>query len=240
MRHQPRSWPAVAMLLAALAMVAIPAQATVLGTYSDRTTWEGVTSGRTDIDFESLGIGVGGYTSYSTSAGLAIGGVQFVGVLDPSTYFLYALNPPSGASEDYGSSTVLKGPELRPTSYLLVNLGPGVTSFGVDLMTIFPAGSMISIFLDGVQVGMVSTQSKPTRTFFGVQTDTAFSQIKFVLSSGTTYSTQILLDNFAYGAAMSGGPTPPAETVEVTTLLYVGTGIGLLGWTRRRRDLMAS
>src|SRR5215813_6049770 len=79
-----------------LLLIASLASATVLQTFDSRPSWEAATTGRVDIDFESLSLPQG-FLDYSTSAGLTTGGVDFVGVLDATHYFLWALNPPSGA-----------------------------------------------------------------------------------------------------------------------------------------------
>jgi hypothetical protein len=224
-----------------LMLAVFPAQASVLGTYTDRATWESVTSGRFDIDFESLGLAQGAYsgTAYTNASGLTIGGVNFVGVDGGGGYVLYAVNPSTGDVQDFGSATVLKGPYYRPGAYYQATMPAGVTSLGLDLMSIFPAGATFQILLDGIDLGVIiSTQSRPDRTFFGVQTDLAFSQVRIVLSSGTVFTTQPLIDNFAYGTVLSsgGGGGGGDETVEIATLLYVGTGVVLLAWGKRRRQ----
>ena len=214
------------------------ASATVVATYTSRPLWEAASSGITNVDFESLGLGVGGYTSYSNGTGLSTGGLTFVGVLDPNTFFLYALNPPLGADENFGSSTVLKGPELRATSYLNITLPAATTAFALDLMTVFPAAQSFRIQLDGIDVGIVITsQARPTRTFFGVTTDAPISQVTITVDSGILNQTQGLFDNFAYGS-IGGAPDPPpggGETPEVATMLSVGSGLVLLRWARRRQ-----
>lgn len=221
------------------------AQATVVETFDSRAEWEAATTGRIDIDFESLGLGTGGWSSYSTGAGLTTGGITFVGVLDPTTFYLYALNPPLGASEDFGSSTVLRGPEYRATSYLNIILPALTTSIGLDLMTFLPDAQSFVIQLDGVNIGeVITTASRPTRTFFGVTTDSPISEVRIVLNSGTQNLTQGLFDNVAYGTAAgtTGGttgapnnPDPEAETPEVATMVALGSGLLALRWLRTRQ-----
>ncbi len=231
-----RSFATGVVAFAFLLLAVLPSQASVLGTFTDRATWEGVTSGRTDITFESLGLSPGGFTSYSNSTGLTTGGVNFTGIDGTGGFFLYAVNPPSGADEDFGSLTILKGPFYRSGSYILASMPGGVTSFGLDLMSMLPAGATFRLVLDGVDIGFsISTAARPTRTFFGVQTDSPVSLIRIVIDSGTVFTTLPMIDNFSYGSVAAGG----GETIEITTLLYVGTGIGLLGWGKRRRRLAA-
>ena len=212
-------------------------QAAVLGTYTDRASWEALTTSRTDINFSSLNLTPGGYQGYNTSSGLTLGGVQFIG-WNGSSYFLYALNPPSGADEDYNSGTILKGPEWYPNCYLLSVMPANITSVGFDLATVFPGARNIRIQIDGNDLGVVVTLNRPNLTFYGVQTDTPIGQIRFLVDSGTQYQTMVLLDNFAYGIAAGGGGGGggggPAETVEATTLLYAATGLALVIIGRRR------
>ncbi|MCC6537224.1 MAG: hypothetical protein IT162_06720 [Bryobacterales bacterium] len=224
-------------LFGALLLIALTSHATVLQTYSSRPSWETATTGRADVDFESLNISTGGWASYSTAAGITTGGLNIVGVLDVNQYFLYALNPPSGAAEDFGSSTILRGPEMRSNSYLSVTLPSSVTSFGIDLMTYSPDTQSFAILLDGVQVATVTTAARPVRTFFGVTTDAPITEVRLVLTSGTNFVTQGLFDNLAYGAAAGSGEPPPAETPEVGTLAATGTGLILVRYLRRRHRL---
>ncbi|MBM3786663.1 MAG: hypothetical protein FJW30_20070 [Acidobacteria bacterium] len=220
-------------LFGATLFVALTSHATVLQTYNTRPSWEAATTGRADVDFESLGLSTGWFQSFSTAAGLTIGGVNIVGVLDVNQYFLWALNPPSGAPEDFGSSTIIRGPERRPTSYLSITLPAAVTSFGIDLMTYDPAAQSFAILLDGTQVATVTTAARPTRTFFGVTTDAPITEVRLVLTSSTNLTTQGLFDNLAYGSASAGEP-PPGETPEVGTLIATGTGLMMVRYLRRR------
>jgi hypothetical protein len=188
---------------------------------------------------------VGSASGFSSAGGLTTGGLTFVGVLDLNQYFLWALNPPLNAGENFGSSTLIKGPELRTTSYLSVTLPTATTSFGLDLMSFMPEAASFLIQLDGIDVGIVITsQARPTRTFFGVTTDTPISQVRITLNSGFTNNTYGLFDNFAYGAAgTSGGggtgtdPGPTEETPEVATMVLLGTGLLMMRWLKRRQTM---
>lgn len=213
-------------------LAAVPSEASVLGVYSDRPTWEGLTTSRVDIDFESLGLAPGGFANHS--AGLTIGDVTFTGYQHGGS-FLWATNP-NGGLDDFGSDTMLRGPYYFTDSYLLISMATTVTSFGLDLMTSGPDGEDFEIFLDGASVGVYTTQSSPTRTFFGVRTDTPIAQIRIHLASGSLTSTTGLFDNVAIGLASlsGGGGPPPGETPEVSTVIYMGIGLSLLGWSRRR------
>jgi hypothetical protein len=218
--------------LLALAMVS---SATVV-TYTSRATWEAASSGITNVDLESLGLATNGYADYGTASGLTTGGLSFVGVLDPSTYYLWAYHPPTGNDQDYESQTILRGPEYRTTSYLRITLPTATTAFGLELMTVFPGAQNFRILLDGTDIGFaVTTASRPTRTFFGFTSTTAVSELRIALDSGTVNTTQGIFDNFAYGA----GEPPPGETPEVATLLGVGSGLVMMRWIRRRTPAAA-
>jgi len=237
MRHYNYSFAATHALLVVLLLISSPAYGTVLGTYNDRTTWEGLTTSRVDIDFESLGIAPGGFQSHNTVAGLTHGGVDFIGYQNGSPT-LYAKNPPTGDTDDFLSNTLLRGPEFwvggccPDGSYLIAVVPSGVTSFGLDLMSAYPAGASFRIELDSIDVGViVVTQSRPNRTFFGVRTDAPFAQVKVIMTSGTVFTTYGLFDNVAYGS--SGGGGDPGQTPEVATLLIVASGLLLFRFARR-------
>lgn len=218
-----------------LLLLPVPAQATVLGIYSDRATWEGLVSGQTNIDFSVLGIPQAGwpagFQSYSTVAGLTTGGVNFTGFSENgSPYDLWALNPLAGLPEDYGSGTVLRGPTRSTAGYLRIILPTNVTAFGIDLGTVYPAAQSFQVIMDGVTLtSTLQAAAHPNRIFFGVRTDTPISELQFYLSTGTLYQTQGIFDNVSFGSSSE----PPAETAEATTLLYIGSGLGLLLLTRR-------
>jgi len=235
MSFQHRSFWA-GLVAAVLLVLATPAQATILGTYNSRATWEGLTSGRTDIDFSTLGLaGPGSIAEYGTAAGLTVSSVNFVGVHAGGSYGGYQLTagfPASGASDDYGSGPRLVGPEYHTSgSYLRATLPSGVTAFAIELATINPAAQSFRLLVDGVDIGsVINAQAHPNRTFIGVRTDTPIAEVRIVMNSGTQWNTRGLFDNVSYGSS-----EPPAETPEATSFLYMATGIGLISWTIRRR-----
>ncbi|MEZ5354688.1 MAG: hypothetical protein R2762_18800 [Bryobacteraceae bacterium] len=235
MRFQIRLY-VTAVLASMLLLTAVPAEASVLGTYNDRATWEGVTTGRVDFDFDTLGLSPGGFTQYNSAAGLTIGDVNFVGY-QHGGYSLTALNPLAGWDENFGSGALLRGPYYFTDSYLLVTFTTSITSFALDLMTMSPDAGDFEIIVDGVSLGVVTTANRPTHTFFGVQTDTPITQVRIQLASGNLTATQGLFDNVAIGLANTGGgggQPPPGETPEVSTMFYTAMGFGLVYWSRRR------
>ncbi len=229
-----RAGPVLALLL----VITVPVMATTVQ-YSDRPSWEAATPGFTNIDFEGIVTEQGGWASYSDAAGLTVADVQFIGLVPPSSYALYVVNPVPGSDYDFESGSLLKGPYyFTGTSKLIVNLPAGVTSFGADLMTLDDSNpATFTVHLStGEEWTDIATAARPTRTFFGVTSDTAITQIDFVLTSGTNSVTYAGLDNFSYGVAdLGGGGEDPAETPEAATMILVGTGlIAVFGFRRRR------
>ena len=230
-------------LVVFLILVCTQLQASVINTYASRSGWEAATSGRTDIGFDSLGLSSGGFTSYSNSTGLSIGDVTATGfTTNTSAYFLYALNPQSAWDENFNSGTLLKGPMWYQTngatsSYIQLTFLAGITSIGLDLATIGPRGANVRLSVDGTDLGAAVTTSTTGLTFVGFASDTAISQVRILLDSGTLYNTQALVDNISYGTV--AGPPPGSETPETATLLLVGGGLYVIAWRRRRLNRLA-
>lgn len=227
--------PGLLILLGAI--LAVPVWATSVQ-YSDRVAWEAASSGLTGIDFEGI---TDTYASYGDASGLTVGDVQFVGVQPASSsYWLYVNNPASGSAEDYGSGALLKGPiysSSDPSRHILVNLPTGVTSFGVDLMTLDADPATFNILLStGDQFTGINTAARPNRTFFGLTSDAEISSIQFVLTGGVPSTSIPGIDNFTYGAAGSGGGGgAPEQTPEAATLIMVGMGLILINRLRKKR-----
>ena len=283
-------------LLAAL-IAALPAFGSVLGTYEDRSTWNGLTTGIITDDFESLGLASGGYSFYNTSSGLTRGAINYVGIdgasytivatandaagnsdtatftaavditappevpitavtitrrainyvgIDGASYTMLAINPTSGDNY-FGSGTMLRGADYYSgnTQYLQLTL-PGVESVGFDLGSAFPNAIGIRIELSTGEFYIRTTENAPALSFWGVQSNTPISWIRIALEPGqgaspSQYSSIAVLDNVSYGSRAAGGGNPgggdpggTAETPEVTTVLYVGSGIALLLMRRRQ------
>ena len=231
-------------LLAAL-LAALPAFGSVLGTYEDRSTWNGLTTGIVTDDFESLGLGPLGYTLYGES-GLTRGSVNYTGV-DGLGYSMTAANPPPGDEDYFASGIRLRGPQYwsSSTQYMELTL-PDVYSVGFDLGTAWPQSVGILIELSTGEFFIRTTQNSPTLSFWGVQADTPISWIRIALTTGAGASpsnvtgTYALLDNVSYGAVYEPPPPPPpppppggGEVPELTTLLYVASGLGLLLMRRK-------
>lgn len=250
MNHRVFISTRIAFLVAIL--TALPAFGSVLGTYEDRSTWNGLTTGIVTDDFESLGLPIGGYTIYGTGAGLTRGSVNYVGV-NGGGYTMLAINPTLGAGNDFGSGIVLRTADYESlaTQYLQMTL-PDVTAVGFDLGTAFPNAVGIRIELSTGEFYIRTTQTAPTLSFWGVRADAPISWIRIALTTGSgaspvQFSSIALLDNVSYGTAYVPPPPPPpggeeepgptGETPEVTTLLYVASGFGLL--VMRRKNILS-
>jgi hypothetical protein len=239
------SFIAIRIAFLAALLAALPAFGSVLGTYEDRSTWNGLTTGIVTDDFESLGIGVGGYTIYGTGAGLTRGSVNYFGV--DGGYTMLAINPTPGAEHDFGSGILLRTADYNSfaTQYLQMTL-PDVSAVGFDLGSAFPNAVGIRIELSTGEFYIRTTQNAPALSFWGVRADAPISWIRIALTTGSgatpsQFSSIALVDNVSYGIAYT--PPPPggggeegggAETPEITTLLYVGSGVCLLFLRRRR------
>lgn len=219
-------------------------QASILAIYSDRASWEGMTTGRTDINFDSLGLATGTWQYYNTAAGVTAGGVQFTG-WNGNNWELLGKNPAAGWGDDLGTGSILQGPTWITGSYLMATLPTGVTSFGLDIAGADPVNSTFRILLDGIDAGItIVGPSRPGRGFFGVRTDSAISTVRIEVVSGNATFSYALIDNVSYGVAGSGsggggGEGNPGETPEVGTLVAVGTGLFLLSSRRRRTGATA-
>lgn len=223
----------VAALLFGL-VVAAPFVSGATITYIDETAWSSASMNLTTIGFEGLAP-ANSFTLYSTSTGLSIDGVQFVGV-DGGGYQL-SVNDANFISPffDWGTGALLAGPQYvsaNVTPSIQVSLPSGVTSFGVNLMTASPNATSFSITLSDGTTQTVSTFARPQQAFFGATSDAPITSATFTLV-GTipTDNTQGLLDNFTFGAANTGGQ---GQVPETDTLLLIGTGLAGLALMKKR------
>ena len=223
-----------AALLFGLAAAVPPASGSTI-TYTDEGAWSSASMNLTTVGFEGLAP-ANSLNFYSTSAGLSIDGVQFVGV-DGSGYQLTVDD--SGFASPYfnwGTGAILAGPAYASASvtpYIQVNLPAGVTSIGVNLMTVSPNATSFSVTLSDGTTQSISTFTRPTEAFFGATSDAPITSATFTLV-GTIPSntTQGLLDNFSFGAANTGGQQ--SQVPETDTLLLIGTGLAGLAWMKKR------
>jgi len=222
-------------LLILLLLISAPLTAGTI--YQDRPAWEAETLSISTIDFEGL---TSTWSSYNTAAGLTVGDVQFAG-LAGGGYSLTVVNSAYDPSHDFGSGSVLKGPYYWGTDLsrqIEITLPSAATVFGLDFMSIGSSPEDFAITLSNGEAwtGLPGVAA-PGRQFFGVVSETPFTQVQLMLSTGINSVTYPVIDNVAWGAA---GAPPPGETPEAGTLLLVGGGLIMLWRIRRRQALPAA
>lgn len=220
--------------LTGLILTTRPAEATLI-TYTDPVLFAAAVNSMTTIGFEGIA-NPNSTVTYNNSTGLTLSGVQFTGLESATGYVLSVVNPGSTTTYyDFGSSAGLKGPNYDVGTgfvpYLHILLPANVTAFAVDLMTISPNALSYQASVSATNF-TVATANRPTRTFFGVTSDSG--AIPFVnltvLGTSNTAGTSGLIDNVQFGAA---DPQPP-QTAEACTLLLIGSGLAALGYFRKR------
>jgi hypothetical protein len=220
------------LLPVTLFVAALPAHAGLV-TYTDLNAWTAATSGVTTIGFETLAP-ANGFKDYSTSTGLLVGNLQFQGFENTASYDLQVVDgTPSWYNFNSGAS--LKGPSYNAppagfVPYIHVILPVNTSAFGVDLMTISPNALTFQVTVAG-QSFNVNTANSPTRTFFGVTSDTSIASINFaVIGTTNGAGTYGLMDNFRSGAEAT-------QTPELGSLLLIGSGLIGFRMLRRRRPI---
>jgi hypothetical protein len=208
-------------------------QAAVLGTYSDRASWEAVVSSGTRVD-----VPFAGPTTYTTSAS----GITLTGDGAGSS-FLGFYNDPSAGNMTYRENQSVWGSNLNLGGFGWIMIGGGATSTSVynaglqigpvsgtravgfdfgsysDNTTTFDFGAnsnastqfLVRVFEGaGNMTGeyTVSGANRPSLGFFGVATSGDISGVAIysLNISGDGFRTYTLIDNFSYGATtLSGG-----------------------------------
>lgn len=185
-------------------------------TFTDRDSWLRASTAATTITFSGIAP-TGSYSDFS-SQGLSISGVNFIGVTsfnDPNS--LLVIDPLFDPTQyDWSSGAVLQGPGstvFGNGSNLTVQLpSSGVTSVGLDLMTVAPFGDRVQIFLNGPgDVVHVQTSPYPNRTFIGFTSTVPILHIS--ISSHPIgfggFGGNPVIDNFSFGDMTLPPPAPP-------------------------------
>lgn len=203
---------------AAAVLFASTAQAAVT-TFSDRSAFNAAAAVRVSDDFE--------HTPYGKSTDYAMGyrgdgftvkgsGLYLLGV-DPDNYPSYY---------QWGSGDVML---YRRNGVATFTFDTPVNAIGLDLMTILSGAGEVEVAVDGV-IHRVSTANRPTRTFFGLTSDTAFSSFTITSRGGLG-----LFDNLSFGGLSSAVPEPSTWAMLITGF----GGVGAMMRRSRRRLAVA-
>lgn len=197
--------------IAALAC-SIPAMAGVL--YTDRTAFLAAAgSPATNIDFEGLA-SAGGTADYSTSSGLSLSGVNFVGTQTTCSFVLSVpANPPNCSpsvndlsvsnptGNPWGSGAYLVLPsssnsgasrsQTIVSGELTISLPANVFAFGTDAMSPLITGSSATLTLSDGTSYVVSfgnfagmLSNPPVRQFFGIVSSVAITSATLDIAAG--------------------------------------------------------
>ena len=202
----------------ALALLAVPAGATVT-VQNTQADWQALTTGyfTTLVDFNTLTKD----TDYSTSAGLTLGGIKFVGDNLDSSYFLQAHDSTEGGSYNWGPGGSYILGSGWGTKYIQVTLSAGITAVSADVMNSNGVPQLVTVTLSTGESYTVNTFANPTRGFIGLISDAPLDWVRFSAASSFT-----VIDNFTYGAE---------STPEPDALFLAGTGLIGLWFARRLR-----
>ena len=212
---------------ALLLLTAIPASA---GVIADRPTWLTQATSVTNYDFDTLEAGT--EQIYNTSAGLILPaiGVSLVGY-SFSTFYNMAVSqgatPSPWLEYDWSSGAIARSEALTgsftggqtPIIRVTFTGGP-VTAFAVDLGTGGVSTGNINVTPQGQATTTLTTQVRPTFTFYGITSNTPFSYVDI---APTTANSMAIIDNIAYGTYNS--TPPPDPTPELASILAVATGL---------------
>jgi hypothetical protein len=207
----------------ALTLLAVPAGATPV-LYTTSADWTAAVTNVITVPFTAQA-GSSAYTPYSTSAGLTVGDVNFVGFTGtPGDYNLTVYNPAYGPTLDRGSGPSLAG-GWSPGSLLATLPSGGVYALAVDISSALQ-GHNVLITLSSGDTYTITTPSNSTMSFFGFTSDVAITNIAF--SATNTVS---MIDNFSYASIPAQEETP-----EPVGLVLGATGLaGILLAKRMRR-----
>lgn len=218
----------VRIAIAILSMT-IAANATVLQTFTDQTTFTNATSGISAVNFAAAVVG-----NYYNAAGVTVSGVTFVGfdgvVSSVQQYSLAVLSP--GAHVPWGTQVLRGGNGSLNGSYIQFNL-LGATAVAMRLAS-FWEGNPVKVTLSTGESYTVNTPNVAPAAFWGFTSDAA---VTFVRISTINQSGSPVLVDLQYGTANAPEPPPP-ETPEVATMLTIGIGLFAIHRLKRGKFLV--
>ncbi|HEV8040705.1 MAG TPA: PEP-CTERM sorting domain-containing protein [Bryobacteraceae bacterium] len=196
------------LTLMTLAVMATPAFAATITTYTSSASWLAATTSDQLDNFEGLAPS----GSYVTGA-FSDNGVQFIG-LSSATIGLADTSTGSFSFANFGTGDAVF---VFGTSTAQITVPTPVTAFGINLFSA-PVGLNFTVTTLSTPFNVPTSSTAPP-TFFGVTSDTPFSTIDVQIPTGGTYT---FFDNFQWGTAQTGGGS---EVPEAGTFLLIGTGL---------------
>jgi hypothetical protein len=185
--------------------------------FTDRDAWMKACNGTANIDFEGIAP-PGSYTDFSTTEGLTVAGINFVGNAGSANYLAVVDSSYGPAFYDWGSGAVLLGGSrslFGPPSSILVNLNKGFTCVGSDVMSFnYPSsgyGDTIVVTLSTGEEFSLDTYDYPNRAFIGFTSDAPVTSVTFAPTGSEAWPE---LDNFAFGDLKGAASRPRGIVVE--------------------------
>jgi hypothetical protein len=214
-------------LFSILLVTVSSANAGIISTYSDRTTFDNAVGTTTIEDFTDsthYPLSSGVLNSSSTEAGLVAGdiesGVTYSTTIGTGNFF----NIDAGGGYTGGMLDSAGGDHE-----LTITLDNSISAFGFDTNQLM--GSLFDIVINFSSGGSTSLQFSVAQSlnmeFFGFQS--SLSDIDSVLISGNDQTFNFIIDNFAFGGSSS------INVPEPSIIALLGFGLAGLGFARRRK-----
>lgn len=243
------------IILAVAATVASAAASITF--YTDKTAFTSATTTKSTIDFEGIAP-AGGFSDFSTAAGLTLGGVTFVGprtsvsIPNPPVHD-FSLGVVDSASlpilTDFGTGAMLQasgsyqsGTFSGVTGSLEIMLPVATTAFGLDLATIGIVSGVVlpnniadlDISINGGTPFNIQTLIRPNLAFAGFISTDPIKSISITASTIQTHAPEqpfrIFADNLILGRAAH------SEVPEPSTIFLLASGVGAIAFARMRRS----
>jgi hypothetical protein len=206
------------LLAFALLLPATYANATVIGTFTDKASFSatvGTTSTETfnsftsDTPFHTVPLDIGDFT------------LSMIGM--PATHANQIDSPPQRWSGTDIDGTARLDVYTQGGSSLIFTFDEGITAFGADFKSFNDTYLRTQIFVDGTLLNPPVSPNNYRLTFFGFETDTLFSTVEFRGNISDGYG----IDNVQYASA---------AVPEPSTFFLFGTGLLGLGLNRKRKN----